>query len=58
MSSDDSTRSGNDSKFKAPGPGLPFNWLCMGCNKPRSMVGRRGVGVRKRCAVCVAGKKQ
>ncbi len=56
MSSDNTYRTKPDVKFRPAGTGVPYAWLCLGCNKPRSMLGRRGVGVKKRCAVCVAAK--
>ena len=31
---------------------------CMGCNTSRSCFGRRGLGVKQRCAVCVAKRAQ
>ncbi len=55
--SSDTTKKPEDVRFKPAGIGLSMTWLCMGCNKPRSMIGRRGVGHRQRCAICVAAKK-
>ena len=54
MSADDSTRS-VEPRWAAPGHGMaPARFRCMGCDHPRPTGGARGVGVRKRCAVCVA----
>lgn len=30
---------------------------CMGCNQNRTQAGRRGTGVRTRCAVCVSARE-
>ena len=39
---------------RANGGGLAMRWKCMGCNQVRDILGSRGVGARKVCAVCVA----
>ena len=47
-----------DAPWKPRGLGVPSTWVCMGCNKHRgSTLGARGVGVRRRCAQCVAKKE-
>lgn len=38
------------------GPGVALRWSCMGCSKPRDPAGSKGVGLRRRCAVCLAAE--
>lgn len=56
MSSDISKKPA-DVAFKPAGTGLAMTWLCMGCQKPRSMLGRRGIGLKRRCAQCIAKRE-
>jgi hypothetical protein len=42
--------------FRDPGSGMQSFWQCMGCHKARSAAGAKGVGVKRRCAVCLAKK--
>ena len=55
MTADD-TRRGPDRQFRPAGIGSAHTWRCMGCGQSRPSLGARGVGVRRRCAVCVAKK--
>lgn len=52
----DSFKKAADVPFKSAGTGLSMTFLCLGCGKPRPMIGRRGVGAKQRCAVCI-GKR-
>lgn len=53
---DASRKTAPDSKRQAPGAGHYSAWYCMGCHQSRSGLGRRGVGVKARCAVCLSAK--
>ena len=35
------------------GVGAVTTWRCLGCGIGRSLLGSRGAGIRKRCAVCL-----
>ena len=50
---DDSTRP-PDVHFRPVGTGLVTTWRCLGCDLSRPTLGSRGLGIRKRCAQCVA----
>ena len=56
MTSDDSTCP-RDTKWREPGLGLHTRWECLGCRQRREMRGSRGVGINRRCAVCVAKRQ-
>jgi len=45
-------------KWREVGIGYQSLFKCMGCNTSRSCFGRRGLGVKQRCAVCVAKRAQ
>lgn len=52
---DDSKTGGRpDPLFRNVGTGLAIIRKCMGCDLSRITLGGRGVGVRWRCAGCVA----
>lgn len=53
----DLSKKPTDVPFRPAGTGLPMTFLCLGCDRPRPMIGRRGSGVKQRCAVCVAKKE-
>lgn len=53
MTRSDDSRRGADVPYRPAGPGMLPTWHCLGCNQKRVVLGSRGVGVRKRCAVCV-----
>ena len=36
------------------GAGVPMRWRCLHCSQVRDILGSRGAGIRKKCAVCVA----
>ena len=44
-------------QVRANGGGLAMRWKCMGCNQIRDILGSRGAGARKVCAVCVAKRQ-
>ena len=48
-----------DMSMSQPARGIGMNprWLCGGCNEKRESLGSRGVGIARRCAVCVAKKE-
>ena len=49
----------SDAPWRPRGLGMPATWVCMGCSKARgSTLGAKGVGVRRRCSVCVAAKAE
>lgn len=50
----DDRRSPNDTLWRPTGQGVMVLFSCMGCNQSRHTAGARGVGVRKRCAICLA----
>lgn len=50
----DESRRGPDVPFRQVGPGQHSLWKCMGCNQSREAAGSRGVGILRRCAVCLA----
>lgn len=52
----DTDRRPPDRGFRHPGTGNQSYWQCMGCNHSRSGAGAKGVGVRRRCAICLAKK--
>ena len=57
MSSDDITRT-SVAAVRNTGIGHYSRWHCMGCHVWRdSMIGSKGAGLRKRCAVCVRAKE-
>jgi hypothetical protein len=58
MSIDNFRNNPTDVPFKAAGTGHLSLFRCMGCDKSRSTAGRRGVGVRMRCAECVAARRK
>ena len=45
-------------KQPAPGGGSAHTRKCMGCNLSKSQQGSRGLGLRWRCAACVAIKRK
>lgn len=55
MTRSDESRRAPDVPYRHAGPGLLPTWQCMGCGQKRVVLGARGVGVRRRCAVCVKG---
>ena len=57
MSADTATPP-SDVKWREPGIGLNPQRLCMGCDSKRGTMGGRGMGVRWRCAQCVAKRAQ
>lgn len=52
----DKIRTAPDVRWRTVGTGMCPTWRCMGCDKFRVSTGSRGVGVKRRCAVCVAEK--
>lgn len=53
----DRIRTAPDVPFRQVGIGLRPLWRCMGCDQNRPSEGSRGLGVKRRCAVCVAKKR-
>jgi len=52
----DERRPAPERGFRSPGSGMQSYWLCMGCNHSRGTAGSKGVGVKRRCAACIAKK--
>ena len=50
----DDIRAAPDRPFRQVGTGQHSLWRCMGCNQNREAAGSKGVGIRRRCAFCVA----
>ena len=42
---------------RVAGPGVAMRWKCLHCEQVRDYLGSRGVGIKKRCAVCVAKRE-
>lgn len=53
----DRIRTAPDVNFRPAGAGMQHLWLCMGCGKSRPSLGSRGTGVARRCASCLAARK-
>lgn len=53
MTRSDDSKKPTDVPFVPAGPGMVHAFRCMGCGQKRVVLGARGVGVRRRCAVCV-----
>jgi hypothetical protein len=47
-----------DLPWLAPGVGLAVKRHCMGCNQHRETPNGRGIGLRWRCAACVALRRK
>lgn len=45
-----------DVKWRSTGVGMDHRRNCMGCKLWRDTAGGRGIGLRWRCAACVAAK--
>lgn len=43
--------------FAQAGLGLQAVRSCLGCQKPKSLIGSQGVGVRWRCIDCLAARR-
>ena len=53
----DDIRAAADRPFRQVGLGQHSLWRCMGCHQNREAAGSKGVGIRRRCAQCVAKKE-
>jgi hypothetical protein len=56
--SDNARNTHNDVRFAPVGMGMSITWQCFGCGKQRMTLGSKGVGVFKRCGVCVAARAE
>jgi hypothetical protein len=58
MSSENGYGTAVDVRFRAVGMGMVVRMRCMGCGQSRDRTGAKGVGIRQRCAVCLAAKAE
>lgn len=58
VSRSDETRTAPDARYRPAGPGMAITWRCNRCQQPRPVLGSRGVGIRRLCAMCVKGRAE